>query len=415
MKNQMPYKLDSTNRTLNCDPQNPDFFQNPYALYTQMHHDTQTLQWRQYDHWCFGGWRDVNALLRDKRFGRQILHLTSREQLGWPAPLAHTQEFDLTEKHSLLNVEPPIHTRLRFLVNRAFVSRQVEQLRPQVEQLAHTLIDGFENDATTDLLQSFATPIPILIITQMLGIPNADGQLLLDWSHKMVAMYMFGRTRKDEDVANQAAKEFSNYLQVLITQRRKNPGEDLLSHMITTEAKGEHLDDEELISSTILLLNAGHEATVHQTGNAVITILESGLDHNTLFTSDKQTAATIEECIRFDAPLHMFTRYALQDLELEGGINLKMGDQIGLLLGAANRDPAQFDNADTFDPFRQNNTNVTFGAGIHFCIGAPLARLEMQAGIKVLFERLPGLKLAQTPSYMNAFHFHGLEKLLVSW
>lgn len=411
----MPFTIDTANKTLSCAPQNVDFVQNPYALYTQMHAQAPTLQWQQYDHWVFAGWKNVSTLLRDKRFGRQILHKVSRKELGWPEPQPHTKDFDLAEKHSLLNVEPPIHTRLRLLVNRAFVSRQVEQLRPKVTELAHQLIDGFENDGETDLLQSFATPIPIMIITQMLDIPDEDGPLLLDWSHKMVAMYMFGRSRKDEDIANNAAREFSDYLRAVITKRRKNLGEDLLSHMISTEAKGEHLDDDELISATILLLNAGHEATVHQTGNAVKTILESNHDPKTLFTDDTQTAITVEECIRYDAPLHMFTRYALEDVTLEEGIELKQGDEVGLLLAAANRDPKQFENAHSFDPFRPISANATFGAGIHFCIGAPLARLEMQASMKALFDRLPNLKLAEQPKYSNAYHFHGLEKLMVSW
>ncbi|MCF6303137.1 MAG: cytochrome P450 [Devosiaceae bacterium] len=415
MNNSAPFQIDQIKKSLSCDPQDNAFVQNPYALYEAMYGGDDPLMWQQYGHWVFASWHNVNALLRDKRFGRQILHLTSREQLGWPELPPHTADFVLSEKHSLLNVEPPVHTRLRTLVNRAFVSRQVEQLRPQVEQLAHKLIDDFESDGKTDLLKSFATPIPLLIITQMLAIPEKDGPMLLDWSHKIVAMYMFGRTLDDELTANQAAKEFSAYLQDLINQRRKNIGEDLLSHMISTEAKGEHLSDEELISSTILLLNAGHEATVHQTGNAVKTILESPHAAKTLFTNDAQTATTVEECIRFDAPLHMFTRYALEDLELDNGIKLKMGDEVGLLLAAANHDPSQFKNANTFDPFRKIAANATFGAGIHFCIGAPLARLEMQTSLKVLFERLPNLKLAEPPEYMNAYHFHGLEKLIVSW
>ncbi len=410
-----PFRIEAATHQLDCNPSNPRFVQDPYALYSRMHDTGPTLFWKQYGHWCFGGWKDVNALLRDKRFGRQILHLASREQLGWPEPEPHLTNFYRSEKHSLLNLEPPAHTRLRLLVNRAFVSRQVEQLRPEVEQLAHDLIDGFENDGKSELLASYATPIPIYVITRMLGIDTAFGPDLLDWSHKIVAMYMYGRTRRDEEIANQAAREFSDFLQKLIDKRRKNPGTDLLSHMITTEAKGEHLSDEELISSTILLLNAGHEATVHQTGNAIKTILQSGLDPESLFSSEQQTAATIEECIRFDAPLHMFTRYALEDVELDNGISLKFGDEIGLLLACANNDPDRFAAPRTFDPFRKDNANVTFGAGIHFCIGAPLARLEMQAATKVLFQRLPGLRLAESPQYASTYHFHGLEKLHVSW
>jgi unspecific monooxygenase len=179
--------------------------------------------------------------------------------------------------------------------------------------------------------------------------------------------------------------------------------------------EGEKLTEEEVISTSILLLNAGHEATVHTTGNGVKAILESGLDNKTLFADAKQTEATVEECIRYDAPLHMFTRYALQDVTLENGLSFKQGETIGLMLAAANRDPARFANANSFDPFRTDGQNVSFGAGIHFCIGAPLARIEMQVAMKTLFERLPGLRLATEPQYKNIYHFHGLERLEVEW
>jgi unspecific monooxygenase len=153
---------------------------------------------------------------------------------------------------------------------------------------------------------------------------------------------------------------------------------------------------------------------VHTTGNAVKTILESGLDPAKLFVDEAQTAATVEECLRFDAPLHMFTRYALSDLEYEG-TSFRKGDVIGLMLGAANRDPVRFKDADRFDPFRSDGQNVSFGAGIHFCIGAPLARIELQVALSTLFRRLPRLRLASEPRYNNVYHFHGLERFDVSW
>ncbi|VAW15999.1 Putative cytochrome P450 hydroxylase, partial [hydrothermal vent metagenome] len=192
------FKLELETNTLDCDPQNPAFVQNPYELYGQLHKNSPCFFWKQYGHWCFAGWDQVNALLRDRRFGRQILHKMSRDELGWPEPLEHTKDFDLSEKHSLLALEPPAHTRLRLLVNRAFISRQIEQLRPQVERLANWSIDRFESKKQIDFIKEFATPIPILIITQMLDIPSEMGQQLLDWSHKIVAMYMFGRSREDE-------------------------------------------------------------------------------------------------------------------------------------------------------------------------------------------------------------------------
>lgn len=411
---QPPFALDPAARRAACDPRNPAFYADPYAFYLALHAGMPVFRWDDYGHWCFAGFDDVSALLRDKRFGRQILHVATREELGLPDPLPHTQHFDAAERYSLLSIEPPEHTRLRLLVNRAFVSRQVERLRPRVEALAHELINDFEGKGETELISSFAAPIPVIVIAEMLGVPRDMADQLLDWSHRMVAMYMFGRTEETERDADAAAREFSDYILTLAEARRTDLRDDLISHMLTAEANGEKLSDAELVSTVILLLNAGHEATVHQTGNAVKSILESGFDPRALFSSDEQTAAAVEEALRFDAPLHMFTRYALEDLEFNG-IPLKKGDTVGLMLGSANRDPRRFANPNTYDPFRNDGANVSFGAGIHFRIGAPLARLEMQVALKALFERLPKLRLLEKPQYRDAYHFHGLEKLVVGW
>jgi len=401
-------------RRASADPRDPAFFQNPYSFYERLHATNPAFFWEDYGHWCFAGFKDVSALLRDKRFGREILHVASREEIGMPAPQPHTADFDLAEKYSLLNLEPPAHTRLRTLVNRAFVSRHVEQLRPRIKRLANEMIDGFEHQDSVDLLKAFAAPLPAIIIAEMIGLPAESAPQLLNWSNRMVQMYMFGISHETELDANQATADFMDYLREAIAERRKAPREDLLSHMLTSDRDGDRLSDEEVMSTAILLLNAGHEATVHTTGNGVKSILESSIDPVTLFASDAQTEATVEECLRFDAPLHLFTRYALTDLEYEG-ISLRKGDVIGLMLGAANRDPARFAHADRFDPFRSDGANVSFGAGIHFCIGAPLARIELQVAFSELFRRLPRLRLAEPPRYKDVFHFHGLERLMVSW
>ncbi|WDR03418.1 cytochrome P450 [Devosia algicola] len=405
---------DPATEPVTADPRNPDFYQNPYALYDRLHRNDPRFFWKDYDHWCFASFKDVSALLRDRRFGRQILHVATRDELGMPAPKPHVAAFDQTEKYSLLALEPPEHTRLRGLVNRAFVSRHVEQLRPRIAELANEMIDGFVADGGTDLIKSFAAPIPAIVIAEMIGLPAEMAPQLLNWSNRMVAMYMYGVTEATEIDANQASVDFMDYLGTEITERRRSPRSDLLTHMLTAEIDGTRLSDDEVISTAILLLNAGHEATVHTTGNGVKSILESGLDPRILFASDAQAAATVEECLRFDAPLHLFTRYALDDIEY-GGRQFRKGETIGLMLGAANRDPQRFSNANAFDPFRADGANVSFGAGIHFCIGAPLARIELQVAFTELFKRLPGLQLAEPPSYNNVYHFHGLERLVVTW
>jgi len=402
-------------RRATAQPRDAAFYQDPYAFYTALHGHSPSFVWENYGHWCFAGFKEVSALLRDKRFGRQILHVASREELGWPPPNPLTRDFDLTEKYSLLSLEPPDHTRLRMLVNRAFVSRNVEQLRGRIEALANELIDAFEGSGRVELLKNFAAPIPAVVIAEMIGVPRDMAMQLVAWSNRMVQMYIFGVTEATMLDANQASIEFMDYVRTLIAERRRQPREDLLTHMLTAGEDGQKLTEEEVISTTILLLNAGHEATVHTTGNAVKTILESGLDARSLFATAGQTEATVEECLRYDAPLHMFTRYALQPVELEGGIELRKGDVIGLLLGAANRDPRRFSHPDRFDPFRADGANVSFGAGIHFCIGAPLARIELQTALSTLFRRLPTLRIGELPHYNNVYHFHGLERLVVEW
>lgn len=406
--------FDPATRRLRLDPHEPSFVQNPYEAYAYIHAQGGTAFWEEYGFWCFGGYDDVNRLLRDRRFGRERPggYMASVSAEG---DRTHLSAFDGVESKSMLELEPPVHTRLRTLVNRAFVSRQVERLRPRVEKLANDLIDSFESEGRVDLLPAFASPVPITVIAEMLGVPIEMGPQLLEWSHDMVLMYMHGRTREREERANKAAQDFAAFLRGYVAERRETPGDDLLSLLISAQEGGQKLSEDELISSTILLLNAGHEATVHQTGNAVRAILAQGADPRRFFTSPEATVATVEECLRFDAPLHMFTRYAYEEMEAGAGVQVKPGDQVGLLLGSANRDPLAFAEPGRFDPARADQKNVSFGAGIHFCIGAPLARLELQAALKVLFERLPGLRLADEPRYRDTYHFHGLEALVCEW
>jgi cytochrome P450 len=414
MTSPLPHlEYDPATRRLRLDPHEPAFVQNPYAAYRFLHEHGSTFFWEEYGIWCLGGYDDVNRALRDRRLGRQKPP-GAADSIGNPGERTHLSDFDAVEANSLLELEPPVHTRLRTLVNRAFVSRQVERLRPRIEALCNDLVDEFAA-GDVDLLPAFATPIPITVIAEMLGVPVEMGPQLLDWSHRMVAMYMHGRSRDAEDSANEAAREFASFLRAYVRERRRKPCEDLLSLLIAAQEGEQKLSEDELVSSVILLLNAGHEATVHQTGNAVRSILLSGADRQALFASPQATAATVEECLRFDAPLHMFTRYAYETVDLGNGAVLEPGEQVGLMLGMANRDPNSFADPDRFDPTRSDQKNVTFGAGIHFCIGAPLARLELNVVLPILFERLPGLRMAKTPTVKDVYHFHGLDRLDLVW
>ena len=400
-------QIDPTRRTVSLDPVDPDFYHNPYPFYHEIRSKLPAFKWDQYGYWCFARHEDVNALLRDRRFGRQILHVASREELGWPDIADHVKPFYAFEQHSLLELEPPVHTRLRSLVNRSFLSRQVERLRPMIADLANGLIDRFEDKGEADLLPDFATPIPVIVICELLGVPPDMAQQLLAWSHDMVAMYQARRDRAIEDAAVKATVEFSAFMRGYVSERRKNPGNDLLSELIRAEEQGQKLSEDELVTTAVLLLNAGHEATVHAIGNGIKTLLEQDIRLGI-------GEGHVEETLRIDAPLHLFTRYALEDLEF-AGIRFRKGEVVGLMLGAANRDPERFPEPDRFDPSRDPNPHVSFGAGIHFCIGAPLARLEMQVALPILFQRLPKLRLAERPLYRNTYHFHGLEALRVTF
>ncbi|MCJ9754403.1 cytochrome P450 [Neorhizobium sp. BETTINA12A] len=401
-------------RRVSLDGRNPAFYSDPNRVYALLHEHCPTFYWEEQRQWFFTGYDQVNGLLRDRRFGRQILHIASREELGLPEPLPHLENFDLAERHSLLELEPPEHTRLRTLVNRAFVSRHIERLRPEIAELAERLIDGFEGQGETELLSAFADIIPVTMIARMIGIPDAMGPQLLKWSHAYVGMYMFKRSADDEHTADCATKEFSDYVKGLISERRREPREDLLTHMIHTEHKGQYLTDDELVSTTIVLLNAGHEATVHQIGNSVRVILESGLSPAELFPDEAATERTVEETLRICAPVHIFQRWALEDVEIDG-LSFKRGDKVSLILAAANLDPKKFSYPLVFKSDRQEAANLSFGAGIHFCIGAPLARLELNTVLPILFRRLPGMRITRTPVVKDVYHFHGLERLDLAW
>jgi len=371
------------------------------------------FEWRQLGHRCCGRYDDVNAILRDRRFGRQILHVATRDELGWPEPAAHLGPFHAFEEHSLLELEPPRHTRLRGFVNASFLPRQVDRFATPIERLAHDLIDGFAASGRCDLVADYAAPLAVGVIADFLGVPRGLSPQLLAWSHDMVAIYQARRDRGIEDRTVAATVEFSALVREFVAARRREASEDFLSQLVTaTDGAGFGLTDDEIVTMGILLLNAGHEATVHALGNGVKAILEQVPEPAAAVAAN--AAGHVEEMLRFDAPLHMFTRYAIEDVEVAGE-PFRKGDIVGLLLGSANRDPAKFADPDRFDATRSPNPHVSFGVGIHACVGAPLARLEMQVAIRVLFERLPGMRIAEPPRVKDAWHFHGLEALHVAW
>ncbi len=385
-------------QTLHQPPTEPAFVQNPYPFYDRARAAGPLFHWADYNLPCTTTHAATNAILRDRRFGREPV-----DQLRIPD---HLKPFYAVEAHSMLELEPPRHTRLRALVLRAFTNRRIKALGPEITQLTHDLIDRFP-DGEHDLLDTFCRPLPVTIIARLLGVPEAMAPDLLKWSNAMVMMYQAGRTRADEDAAVRATEEFVAFMRGYVDQRRADPRDDLISSLIAAEEHGEKLSTDELITTCILLLNAGHEATVHSMGNGLNLCLRDG------HRPGADPAPFVEEIFRIDPPLHMFTRYCYEPVEVQGH-QFQRGDQIGLLLAAANHDPAAYPDPTHFDPARNGPPQLAFGAGLHFCVGAPLARLELQIALPILFERCPDLRLTHRPHYADIYHFHGLDRLKVA-
>ncbi len=384
---------------LSQSPTDPAFVQDPYPFYERARATGAFFHWAEYGLTCTGNAAAVNAIFRDRRFGREA-----------PEPVTvpdHLAPFYAVEAHSMLELEPPRHTRLRSLVLRAFTSRRIAALEPEIDALCHQLIDSFP-PGPFDLLAHYGTRVPVIIIARLLGVPEDRSDDLLRWSNAMVGMYMAGRTRTTEDRAVAATEAFVAFLRGYIEARRAAPADDLITHLIAAEEAGERLSTDELISTCILLLNAGHEATVHTIGNGVKTLLETGTAAALLTNPE----AAVEEVLRFDPALHMFTRWVYEEVEVMGR-TFQRGDRVGLLLAAANRDPGVWEAPGQFQPARRVKPNASFGAGLHFCVGAPLARLELQVALPILFRRLPGLRLVELPRYADVYHFHGLSGLIV--
>lgn len=390
-------------QTLHASPTEDGFIQNPYPFYDEVRTAGPLAFWSDYDVPVTARHGVVGAILRDRRLGREA------PPGALPATPARLRPFYDVERHSMLELEPPRHTRLRGLVVRAFTSRAVAALTPHIRALADRLIDAFP-DGPFDLLDAYARPLPVIVIARLLGVPAEMADQLLAWSNDMVAMYQARRSREVEDRAVAATEAFVAFLRAEIARKRKAPADDLLSALIAAEAEGERLTRDELVTTAILLLNAGHEATVHTLGNGVKAILE----HHAApaATAPAAVEGTVEEILRFDPPLHLFTRWVYEPLAIEG-CQFRPGDRIGLLLGGANRDPAVWPRPDRFDPSRPVQQHLAFGAGIHFCVGAPLARVEIAIALERLFARCPRLELAEAPRYANLYHFHGLTRLMV--
>lgn len=385
-------------------PTDDGFVQDPYPFYARMRESGDLAYWSDLDIACATSHQAVSRLLRHPDLGRQ-----RPEGVLAPARADNLDTFYWLEDNSLLDLEPPRHTRLKRLVSDAFNPNRVAMHSPAISATIDALIDAFPS-GPFDLTEHFTRKLPVIVIARLLGVPEDMAPQFLAWSNAIVAMYQSRRNAELEREAEAAAKAFVAYLRDHIAEHRRRPGHDLLTELIAANAGGDSLSDDELISTIILILNAGHEATVNALGIGVKTLLETQTPHDKL--QPVHILRTVNEILRFDAPLHMFRRYVYKPVDLYGQHFLP-GDEIALLLAAANRDATIWEEADRFDPLRKQATNSSFGGGIHFCLGAPLARIELQVAFPVLFARLPGLRLTEPPRFANTWHFRGLERLMV--
>ncbi|MER5773028.1 cytochrome P450 [Streptomyces sp. NPDC002039] len=397
------------------DPWDAAFVADPYPAYRELREQGRAVWSEATGQWLVPHYADVSALLRDRRLGRTYLHRFSHEEFGRQAPPPEHEPFHVLNGNGLLDLEDPAHARVRRLVAKAFTPRTVERLAPAVERLAGELAGGLLAEGGGDLLTSVAEPLPVAVIAELLGIPEADRKLLRPWSADICGMF---ELRPDEATARRAVTasvEFGDYLRALIGERRKRPGPDLISGLIAAHDEGGRLSEQEMVSTCVLLLNAGHEATVNTTVNGWWALFRHPDRLADLRAHPEKLSTAVDELMRFDTPLQMFERWVLDEIRV-GDTVIPRGAEVALLFGSANRDPARFEDPDTLDLARTDNPHLTFGAGIHYCLGAPLARLELTASFGALLaQTIPPLRLVREPQWREGYVIRGLRELVVEF
>ena len=384
----------------------PGFVQNPYPFYDRAREAGALVLWREYGLPCAARHAAINALLRDRRLGRQPP--SDRQD----AP-AHMARFAALQADSILELEPPRQRRLRGLLQATITPAQIAAQAPVIETLAGSLIDAFSQEGAFDLVAAFTAALPARVILHVMGLQEVAVADLEGWSSAMVRVYQAGHDRAAEHAASDAAGRFADAITEAIKAHRAQPRAGILDALLQASDGGEGLSHQELVSNTVLMLNAAREATVHGLGNAVKTLLEEGkAADRAAWLAPGQIEETVEECLRFDPPLHLFTRHVYEPVEVMGH-RLEPGSEVICLLGAAGRDPARLEDPHRFDPFRPVKPHLAFSAGVHFCLGAGLARLELKLALQALFARCPRLRLVSRPRYADNYHFRGPEALMV--
>ena len=396
------------------NPLSPDFIKNPYPHYERLR-NTDPMHVNAHGAFVASRHAEVSLVLRDKRFGKDYVERTIRRY----GPKIMDEPIFRSMGHWMLQQDPPDHTHLRGLVVKAFTARRVEDMRPRIQEVVDQTIDAVADKGHMDLIEDFAFRLPVTIICDMLGIPeehretfykgSRDGGRILD---------PVPLTPEEIAQANMGNAMAKMYFEQLFEMRRRNPGNDLTTQLIQAEEAGDKLSNEEMTANIILLFGAGHETTVNLIGNGLLALYRNPDQLALLKANPSLTTNAIEEFLRYDSSVQMTGRVALEDIEDIGGKRIPKGESVLCLLGSANRDPAVYpDRPDRLDITRPNVKPLSFGGGIHFCLGAQLARLEAEVAISTLLRRLPELKLddAENPEWRPTFVLRGLKQLPASW
>ena len=407
---------------LHLPTENPDFIKNPYPTFEEFRNITPIF-WDEGNNLLFvTRHKDVRNIQTSKMFGTTHNHIENFESdvESSKVPLTYVgykrsekyESYDYfwkSEQFSLLNLEGELHKELRGLVAKAFLPRSVQKLVPFMEEKSIELLTK-KNSTDFDLLKDYAQPYSISIIGELLGVPASDHAKFLDWSHKIVKMYDFRVNDIDAENAENAAREFFDYAQDLLDRRRVDPKDDMITRLSQVSENDVRLTDHQIICTIILLLNAGHEATVNTLGNGFYGLLSSQKTSEQISEESSSMNDIVEELIRWDSPLQFFQRYVLEDTEIDD-YKIPKGSKVAILLGSANRDSEVFDNPSELNFNRENKDHSSWGGGIHFCIGAHLARLELEVSFKHLIKQ--NLSLKAEPERTGAFGIRGYKNLLV--
>ncbi|MCI0395560.1 MAG: cytochrome P450 [Chloroflexi bacterium] len=390
---------------MDFDPRHPEFRANPYPFYDLLRSYAPVFYWEAWGIWFLTRYDDCSALLRDDRLGHAELI----------APPEHQRPLWEMQFRWMLLRNPPDHTRLRSLVHKAFTPRMVEQMRQRIQAITDDLLDQVQAAGRMDLIGALAYPLPVTVIAQMLGVPAADQDKFHGWSNALARSLDLTEDEAVYNRASDATVEFRDYLKHLVDRRRADPQDDLLSALVFAEEAGDRLTEEELYANCMLLLTAGHETTINLIGNGTLALLRQPEQLDRLKQEPALVRTAVEELLRYDSPVQMTSRFASEDMEV-GGQLIHEGQTVAFLLGAANRDPERFESPNKVDVGRQPNPHLAFGGGIHYCLGAPLARLEAQIAFSTLLRRMPNLKLeTDAPPYRDNYILRGLESLPVSF